>query len=684
MSRLFQCKAFLSSVLLIFCVAAEPARADDFTVDTPITSTFTLGGNDTLTITEDGSITTNTDSEHGVDATGAANTITTNNGSITTNISGASGIFGSDSDNMTVTNNGSVTTSAIGGDAAYGIYIMISDDSKVINNGAVTTLGEASDGISIEDSEGSSIENYGTVVADGLYSYALSSNYSDNSLIMNAGSVVARGQYGIGMTTGDSSGSTIINRGSVTTEGYYVFAVDVWNSTGATVANSGSILTTGEGGFGIINEMSDDTRITSTGTIRTTGIDGYGIYSYDSTGVSVTNSGSIVSERSYAIVLDDGDTVLNLSTTGFIGGGIQFQQTATVNIITARSNSVLWDLSDGSMIGADPASISGNAPWFYNSTTKQFATYDASAFAGSLDILGDMTDLLSSVGRATRAKDGLWMTGFGGAFNHDGDGVVSFDRDIRQYGVALGYSGQMDDGTRWRVMGGYLRSEMDIDAIRSSSFEIDGNNWFVGGNGARDFGALTIDAGFTAGRTNDSSKRFINDNLALTNGLTLGESWAKASYSSRFIAPEIGVSATFGQTEGWSVTPGARVRYASQWVNSFTETGSSANANVDERALGLLVASAEVAVAKSFAHGSAYTRLGYQSRRSTGDSSATVTVINTTNSIGLGDSDSETPYAGIGMDVDLAPGVRLNLAATGFFGDVLTGGQASANFTMAF
>lgn len=684
MSNPLLSRAILLSALLVSSLVAGAARADEFTVSVPTVvqnGGYTIDGDDTLTITGLGSITTSADLAHAVNSNGAANTVVINDGTVETQGSGAAGVYGSNSANMRVTNNGDISTTGL--DGSYGIYVKLnSDNSRIINNGTVSVLSAASEGISIEESDGSSIENYGTVTVTGVWDYGLSSEYSDNSSITNAGLVSANGQFAIGINIGDSTGSAMINSGAVDVGGFGAYGLDIWNSTGVSATNSGSILTTGEGGFGLANETSADSQILNTGTIRTSGVGAHGIFSTDSTGGTVSNSGLVVADRGDAIFLDDSGATLNLSTAGYLGGGIRFEQAATVNITTAASHSVLWDFSDGAMAGGDPASISGDAPWFYNSATKQFATYDPSVLAGAFDELGDMTGLLSDVGRATR-DGGVWGASFGGMSRHDGDGAATLDRDVRQFGFAFGYDGAAGEGARWGVMGGFLHSELAVDSAWASSYAVDGNGWFAGVNGARDIGAITIDAGVAGGRIGRDATRFVNDNTALTGGLTLGEGQAAASYGGWFLAPELGVSATLGSPDGWSMTPGARLRYAGQWTQGFTETGSAANATVDALALGLFEASAEVALARGFGSGSVSTRLGYRSRQSVGDA-ATVTLVGETNAVGLGDVDSEAAYAGLGMDVQVAPGMRLNLDVTGYYGAATLGGQASAKIAGAF
>ncbi len=670
------------TAVLAFSTLHDAAVAADFTVDVPTFVTFTLNDDDTLTITSDGSIVTGANFKHGVDANFAPNTTVTNNGAVTTTGDGAAGIFGSDSGNMLVTNNATVAT--LGGSGSYGIYLKKSLNSLVVNNGTVTTLADGNDGISIEESAGSRVENYGSVDVEGAQSYAISSNYSDDSTIINYGSVSASGEWGIGLTLGDTVGSSIVNYGTVTTGGISVYGIDLWNETDSTATNHGSILTEGTEGIGIANEISANSQILNTGTIRMRGVDAYGIYSFDSTAVTITNTGSIISERAYAIMLDDGDGELNLSTAGYIGGGIHFERPAEVNITATLSSSVLWDFSDGAMGGSGDPTISGDAPWFYNSTTKQFATYDPSAFAGQLDELGDMTSLLSRVSQNALDKSGWWVSGVGGRLDHAGDGATSLNRTITQSGVALGYSDALGDGTRWGVVGGYVRGHTGIDAALANSHDIDSDSWFVGLEADRSFGPLRLYGGVTGGLTGRNGTRFVNDNLALTDGLTLGEGGAGASSLGLFVAPEIGVSAAIGPADGWTLTPAATLRYAAQWTGGYTETGSGANASVDDLALGVLEANAEVSLSKFLGFGTVSARVGYQVRQSAGDATATVTLLDVTNAVDLGSTGSQASYVGFDLNLQPTPNARLTLNGTGYFGSGPVGAQASAALAVDF
>lgn len=547
-------------------------------------------------------------------------------------------------------------------------------------DGAITTTGGDAVGISNDASDNSVLTNNGIIETEGDFSNGIMNSNSQYASITNAGSIGTAGELAAGIQGVFSTGSMITNSGTILTRGDFAMAIE---TVGASIINSGTITTEGVGSHGVFIGDTPDMSVHNTGSIRTAGADAIGFVIDGASEATLLNRGLIISEMSDAIRLEFTDTTLNLSSAGLIGGRINLDAATTVNLMTEASHSVVWDLSTGSMVGGDPGSITGDVPSFYNASTKQFATFDPSALVGSLDALGDMTSLLSRVTRGGLGTSGFWATGFGGVLDHQGDSVRSLDRKIDQYGFALGYSAQTD-GLEWGVSGGYLISDLDVDSAWATSQTVEGRGLFAAVNGEKTFGAFTINLAFAGGRVTHDSKRFVNDNLALTNGLTLGQSWAEARYDGWFFAPEVGVSAAIGEWNGWSLTPSARLRHASQWLDGYKETGSNANASVGDRTLGLLEARVELGARKTMGVGSVSTRLGYQIRRSTGDDTAAVTLLDSTNSVGLGDTDSAAAYAGMGINLDITPGMQVYVDVTGYFGDDMTGGQASAKFAASF
>jgi hypothetical protein len=666
------------------------AHAEDIVISGPQNATVVLDGGDTLTITKDGIIEPPSGDE-GVVSTGGNNEVL-NNGRVWTEGDSAYGILNSNSNNSPVTNSGTVWTE---GDYAVGIFKHGSPNSPITNSGTVHTQGSGS-----------------------------------------------QGDYAFGIYNSKSDYSPVSNSGTVHTEG--LGSIGIWNygSDYSPVTNSGTVWTEGDYAVGIFNSNSDYSQVTNSGRVRTTGIDAYGIYSRDNTNSAVTNRGSVISEQSDAIVMNDVvGVVLNLEAPGFIGGRINFEQPTTVNLKTGPSHSVLWDLSSGKMIGDNPASFSGPVPWFYNDTTKQYATYDPTGLAASVNSLGDMTSLLSMVGRnglgrvngpsapsapsangfvssylpASPASDAdrrieqafgdpanvtdsdnayaadldtadmsyaapgrFWITGFGGEMTHDGDSIT-LDHDITQMGVAAGYTWQQSSGLTLGVMAGYLQSDMDANSRFAPSHDIESQGWFAGLYGEQAMETFTIDFGVNGGMLSHDSSRFVNDNLA-----PLGVAHAKADYDSWFISPEIGIRTDIDTGNGLIVTPSARVRYAHQSIDGFSESGSNANAKIAGRDIGMIEASAEIAVSKQLSFGTLTGRVGYVSRNSTGDEAVSITMIGINNKVGFGDTDSEAAYVGLSTDIDLSASSKLVLDANAFYSGNMQGYQGMAKLVASF
>ena len=561
-----------------------------------------------------------------------------------------------------------------------------------------------------------------TSVSAGVLAVALASHSFSDELVID-GDVTGTqnidgAPYDVIVITGD---------GSITTTGDFEHGV---NSTidGATITNNGDILTTGLYAFGIFND-GDDTTITNSGDIRTTGDDASGIYNfgYDTT---ITNSGVLVSERSDAIFVASSvsGTTVNLHAPSFLGGAITFDSSTTLTITTGASQSVLWQLPDTSVLDGGAPNFSGPVPWFYDTSTGQFATFDPTGLTASFNQMANTANMLGRLGRyglrqtgrggpavapaalayengsgqSTESFDGLlatnsgpenayglktgsfWLTGFGGQANHDGDDTT-LDHTIDQIGAALGYAWNQSPGTRLGVMAGYMNGSITAESTWADAQDIESNGVFAGVYGDRRFGRLLLGLGLAGGwQTNDSS-RFINDNTALTGGLTLGESTADASYDSWFVTPEASLSAdiALGGT-GITLTPSVRGRYALQRTGSYTESGSNANATVDAHTLGVAEGDFELAISRSFQLVTLTGRAGYLVRSSAGDDDVPVTLLGITNSIGLGATDRSAAYLGAALELDLGPQASFTLDGQGYLSDDIDALEGMARFAIRF
>jgi hypothetical protein len=227
-------------------------------------------------------------------------------------------------------------------------------------------------------------------------------------------------------------------------------------------------------------------------------------------------------------------------------------------------------------------------------------------------------------------------------------------------------------------MAGYIRDESEASSRFAASHNGEADGFFAGVNGRKQWGNLFLDLALTGGFMSHDQDRFVNDNLA-----PLGVSFANASFDSTFISPEAGLSMSFDAGNGLTITPGARVRYAAQWLDGFTETGSNANATVDDRTLGLLEASAEIAATQRLAFGSITGRLGLLGRASTGDVDVFVSLIGVTDRVGFGTGNDVAGYVGLGASIDAGENLKVELDGQAVFGD-FTGVQGLARIVRSF
>ncbi|MEO0979929.1 MAG: autotransporter outer membrane beta-barrel domain-containing protein, partial [Pseudomonadota bacterium] len=444
-------------------------------------------------------------------------------------------------DTVTITQDGTVSTTA---DRAYGVE-SIGGDNTITNFGMILTLGEDAHGI----------RNTGTTTT-----------------INNGGFIRAfgGGSHGID-NTGNSA--TLTNSGTIASDG-----VGIRNSgNDARITNTGVINASAHG----IRNSGNRATITNLGVIRATGVDRDGMhFTSASRNSTFTNSGIIISEQRRAIRASGSvnNLTVNLNAPGFLGGGILFNNSTTLNITTGASHSVLWQLPDTSVLSGDAPNVSGPVPWFYDAATGQFATFDPTGLTASFNQLADTSNTLARVGRyglgRARAGDGagagaigtsdtplaygdggkaaqsfdillatnsgpyatygpasgrFWITGFGGYANHDGDDAT-LDQRIDQIGAAIGYAWQQSPETRFSVMAGYMNGTITAESPWADAQDIDSNGVFAGLYGDRRFGPVTVGLGVAGGWQTNDSTRFVNDNLATSGGLYTGESTATSTY----------------------------------------------------------------------------------------------------------------------------------------------------------
>ena len=676
-----------STVFGLIAASALPAFATDVVVSTDVTTTQTLDGNDSLSVTASGNIGTTGNSDYGIYATGGANTIS-NSGTISTTGSngiGISAIGGTDtisnsgtisttgdygrgivasSGTNTISNSGTVSTT---GSLSWGIYAT-GGTSTISNSGTISTTGDASTGIVATDGT-NTITNSGTIsitsdLAHGIYAAG------GANTITNSGPISTSGRDGLGIYATDGT-NTISNSGTISTSGAGGLGIEARGGT-STISNSGTISTTGSLGIGIF-ATGDANTITNSGTISTTGNDGFGIYAIGDAS-TITNSGTIVSAQSYAIFFSGSGNTLNLNIPSFLGGGIELGSGTTVNVVSGASHSVLWSTT-GTLTGSP--NLSGPVPIFFNASTGKIATFDPTGFAGASDVLADTTGNVSKLihSRLDGLGNSWWMSGFGSAAKYDG-ATATLARKYSHSGMALGYDTKVSPGLTLGALAGYDRGNFTADSSYARSFDNKSNGGFVGIYGQQRWQDMFVNVALSAGFLKHSDARFVNDNSA-----SLGVSGSRASYTSRWVSPQATVGMNVDLGDGWTAIPAAHVRYAWQSVKGYSETGGGdANAQVGGRTVQMVESRPELGVRKTLQLNSLGPltvdgRAGWLYRSARGDNTVRLTMIDQSTQVATEMRDRGAAFVGVALSLDLRNNVTFKLHGETVFG----GGMRSFN-----
>lgn len=535
---------------------------------------------------------------------------------------GVSGTGGSNN----ITNNGTITTSGsvtVHGGAASGIT-SAGGSTTIINSGTIETYGTGKNAVGGVGGNASGIN------AEG-----------GSNTIINSGTINAYGTTNSRGIRAAGGSSTIINTGTITSRFSAAISAQGGNNN---VSNSGSITAMGAGASGI----------NLTGGSNT-----------------MTNTGSIVSYSGNSIVFTDTGNKLYLGNGSFLAGNIALGSGTQVNLQTGANYSKLINYTE-TLTGL---SKSGPVPVFSNTSTKQLATYDPTLFAASSDALGDMTGTISSLtpGRfnGTDKEHPLWARGFGMTASYAGS-EATLARNYIYSGAAMGYDITRSETLILGVLGGYGQTSLTTSGTAMQSYNSSSDDGFLGLYGQKRWNNAWLDFALYGGVQVFNQQRYINDNLAY-----LGNASAQASFSGSWLAPEAGVTIKAAEVSGWSLLPTARLRYAQQWMNGYTETGGSgANASVSGRNVTLGQSFVGVGTRKSVKTRVGKNtkmvlegQIGYLYRGAVGDVSADVAMIGQSLSLPTEISSRNAVAASAGVTIDLSNSVALKIR-----GDAAAGG----------
>jgi len=607
----------------------KPVYAADYSVDSASTTQNdgnVLDGDDSITITSNGSISTNTNSDPAINMTGDNITIVID-GTISTTGDSSKAVVGLNQ--TTITNTGVISTT---GSSAYGIDL---DDNAVVNNsGTIQTLDSNSDAILVR--QNGIVTNSGTITTSGSGSEGV--RVDNNSKIYNSGLIETTSE-GI-LSVGDFI--TIVNSGVIKTSETNSDGIDIDNNNNVinsgiistvdnssdaifarsdnTIVNSGEITAAGDSSNGI-SFSGNNNVINNTGEIKVTGINSYAIGSNNDGTMVINNSGYIeaINTGSFAIYNDDvdvTDTTLNLNNGSRILGAIDLGNnggdTDTVNVygggkslpasITINNAEAINLYASGVIIG--------------DTVTTVDATFEKSVSVGLSSLSSSIHNTIDQRSNAKfqtkvstdalyqAQKPQAWISTFG-EIRKFGETDENTGYEYKFYGVNTGYEWDYNHATVGVVAGvASSKSESDLE-----SFEYNSSHAFIGGYGVFNFGKLKLSTNLLAGYTDSDNKRYILDNI---NGLET----AVSATDSLFISPSINLMTSYEIGSSYEVRPSVNLTYHAAYIDDYKESGSSAsNLNIEDRYLQGLSSKVQLAVTNNFnSKGKAEIRLGINTR----------------------------------------------------------------------
>ncbi len=600
--------AYIILVAFAVIVLCEPVHSDDFTIDSPTAANNggnVLDGNDSLTITENGSITPASGVE-GVSTSGT-NNIVINSGTINTTGVNADGI-NSNSASDTLTNNGSIS---IAGDDARGI-MSDGNDVTITNNGSIATTGVESHGIRANSTSPTVINN-GRITTTGVDAIGIFSDEA-NTVIINNGTISTseNGAWGINMQQGENS--SITNRGSIYSAQEYAILLD--NGGNNIVVNNSGFISSGDDAIRI--EGGDDTVINNSGIISS-GDDAIRIVS-GRDGTVINNSGTI-SGDDHAILGGTGDTTLNLLPGSRVIGTVDLGDNGDNDAVNIYADGPSVSLT---ILNAEQISLSGSGVIAGNTVTTVDSTMENAYSVGFATLADSIHRTLNQhstfkspmkpVKLASldlppgllyqKQKPIAWVQAFGGMRDHDAyDDALAYD--YQYYGANGGYEWAYNS-TTLGLMGGMAQSRAESDL---TSFDTEANHLFLGGYGFFSFRNINLSTSIIAGYSDYDNKRFVYDNL---NGLET----AKSNTEGYFISPSVTLGVTYRFKQDYELRPSLYLAYHLSQINDYNESGTTqSDLTIEDRTMRILSSRLQLALAKMLNNGQEIEfRLGASSR----------------------------------------------------------------------
>ncbi len=666
-----------------------------------------LGGTATGNLTNSGSITARVQADHSVSASGFfladdLNGNYSNSGSIEveansgSNAAIAKGFFAAGVVTGDLSNAGTSTIEADAASSATAWWAHLEDDltGNITNSGTIEANANASSGsadaaaVYVEGDTAGNIANSGsiTIRADATdlataAAFYLSDDFDgdfDNSGTISVtsestdGDAFAAGLYVGGTTDGDFANTGAIRAaatgaGSVTAAGVYI-----GDSLDGNFSNRGVISATASGGTA----------------------DAFGLYIDDFDGV-ITDVGQIsaISENgdAYAIFLGTGSGTLNIDSRDEVTGLIRVQD-HNVNLDAQGGSAVFFfeDAAPGS--GRFATTVSdGRSAWFVEDeggSDPVYAVVDGADIATSDDVTAYYGSL---IGRTTEAlrydlpeqpTRGLAFldtaaTTFGGfrpfamidAEFRRFENIPGIDTDLRVFNGVAGYSGQAENGVSMAIGLGVFRSDGDTDTT-----DFDTTGVYLDAAFGQQLGAFTVEGSLGFGWLSTDRTREI-----------AGSPDARADFDSTLFTTHIGAERAFDVSDKYNLLGFGDIRYTRQDDDSYTETGSSVNASVDDATTEVIEARLGIEAETTLENGGLLIgRLSGVLRRGLGDTQADVTVFSDTQTLSFAATDFTGASVLVGYEHELPNNMQLEVTAEHEIGDAAQGPSFLAGLRWSF
>jgi uncharacterized protein with beta-barrel porin domain len=540
----------------------------------------------------------------GVSSSGIGSYVTTGDATITagdiaTLGNYAEGIYSDVTTGDATITAGDISTQGIG---AVGIYSVAGTGNATITVGDISTEGDGASGIISYVATGDATITAGDISTEGDGAYGIVSSVTNGNATITAGDIATLGNYAEGIYSDVTTGDATITAGNIATTG--ANAVGIYanlsdsGTANLTIVNDHRITVTGASADGIfLDTLNDHVRIVNTGTISSAQF--YGIYA-TGTDTIITNSGTISGPAGAVKFAGTGNTLSLLAGSKIVGvlagmGGntlsigsrlntaLTYTNTSTVTITT---NGIPYVAYGNVLAVVDPTLFAAEDDMVADLSRSVGNAIDArlgSAIGQSANTIMAST----SNAQATGAQWETWATGLA-SYRAQGEEGLNDGFDTTLGGFALGSDTVLSSGTRF---GGFLGASHAHLNTSAGNEQIDSASTYAGIYAGYTLPNAFVNLALTGGSAKAETIRDVLNNMVAG-----GIEQAKGNPDGTFITPQATIGTQIKTSSG-ILTPSLRIAYTHLAMDSYAETGSTANMTVAARTVSTLDLRGQVAFA---------------------------------------------------------------------------------------